>query len=115
VPNATWKNHERRTAQALGGVRLGATGRANPDVDAGWIVAECKHRARLPTWLGQALAQVRAQAGPRRLGVVVAHEKGARDSWVILSLADFRDWFGGDLAGLEGQGGGDPAGDGRAT
>jgi len=45
----------------------------------------------------------------------VAHEKGARDSWVILSLADFRDWFGGDLAGLEGQGGGDPAGDGRAT
>ena len=92
-----WKQHERRTAAALGGIRVGPTGRAGPDVDAGWIVAECKHRARLPGWIGAALAKVRQQAGPRRLGIVVAHERGARDSWVILSMADWRAWFG-DLA-----------------
>lgn len=92
---ATWKAHERRTAAALGGRRLGATGVANPDVDAGWLVAECKHRRKLPEWIAAALAKVRGQAGGERLGVVVAHEHGGRDSWVIMSFSDFRDWFGG--------------------
>lgn len=96
MANATWKRHERRVAQALGGRRLGATGRENPDVDAGWLQIECKHRARLPGWIGQALAKVRGQAGPGRLGIVVAHELRGRDSWVILSLKDFQEWFGGD-------------------
>lgn len=94
MANATWKQHERRVAQALGGRRIGPTGRQGPDVDAGWLVAECKHRAALPAWIATALARVRGQAGPQRLGVVVAHERGARDSWVIVSLADWRDWFG---------------------
>ena len=94
MPNATWKEHERRTAGALGGRRIGPTGKDGPDVDAGWIVAECKHRASLPGWIRLALSKIRTQAGPGQLGVVVAHGKGERDSWVIMSLKDWRDWFG---------------------
>ena len=50
-----------------------------------WIVAECKHRQTLPAWLKDALGKVRAQAGAHRLGVVVLHEHGARDSIVCLA------------------------------
>lgn len=99
MPNATWKQHERRTARALGGVRLGPTGTATPDVVTPWLAVECKHRRQLPGWIAGALAKVRGQAGVDRLGVVVAHEHGGRDSWVILSLADFRAWFGSEGAG----------------
>lgn len=90
-----WKDHERRIAAALGGQRLGATGASNPDVLTGWLAVECKHRAKLPDWLTGALGKVRVQAGQDRLGVVVLHQAGARDSVVMLSLKDFRDWFGG--------------------
>jgi hypothetical protein len=100
MTDTSWKAHERRTARRLGGTRTGPTGQDGPDVDAGWLVAECKHRRRLPAWLGDALAKVRGQAGPGRLGVVVAHEAGARDSWVILALSDWCDWYG-PLPGTE--------------
>jgi len=96
--SATWKVVERRTAAALGGHRLGATGAANPDVLAPGLAVECKHRAALPTWLTGALAKIRQQAGRDKLGMVVLHESGARDSLVVLSLADFRARWGGDLA-----------------
>lgn len=111
MASGAWKRHERRTAAALGGRRLGPTGAANPDVDAGWIQAECKHRAHLPSWIGQALKKIRDQAGPNRLGVVVAHEQGGRDSWVILSLRDFQDWFGSPARDEEAPRDGQPAGD----
>jgi len=90
----TWKAHERRTAAALGGQRLGATGESNPDVLTSWLAVECKHRAKLPEWETTALAKIRWQAGEDRLGVVVLHQAGSRDSVVMLSLKDFRDWFG---------------------
>lgn len=86
---STWKAHERRTAALLGGKRLGATGAANPDVIAGDLCIECKHKASLPAWLTEALAKVRAQAGRDRVGVVVLHEKGKRDSLVCMALSDF--------------------------
>src|SRR5512143_3033742 len=91
--STAWKQHERRTARALNGRRLGATGAANPDVDAGWCVAECKHRQRLPQWLTEALSKVRSQAGGR-LGIVVLHEQGAHDSIVCVSLKDWRERYG---------------------
>lgn len=89
-----WKEHERRTARALGGKRLGATGRSNEDVDAGSIIAECKHRRALPQWLTDALAKIREHAGAGRLGIVVLHAKGKHDSIVCLSLADFERYLG---------------------
>ena len=91
--SATWKQVERRTATALGGRRLGATGAANPDVLTSWAAIECKHRQTLPRWLTGALAKVREQAGADRLGIVVLHEARRHDSLVVLSLADFRAWF----------------------
>lgn len=91
---ATWKDHEKRTAATLGGQRLGATGASNPDVLTAWLAVECKHRAKLPDWMTGALSKVRLQAGGERLGVVVLHQSGSRDSVVMLSLKDFRDWFG---------------------
>jgi len=45
-----------------------------------------------------ALKQIREQAQPGELGLVVLHESGAHDSLVVLSLADFRERWGGDLA-----------------
>jgi hypothetical protein len=86
---ATWKQHERRTALALGGKRLGATGCANEDVTAPGMAIECKHRETLPAWLTDALAKVRAQAGRERLGLLVLHEAGRHDSIVCMSLSDF--------------------------
>jgi hypothetical protein len=91
---ATWKQHERRTASLLGGKRLGATGAANEDVSAPGLAIECKHRDSLPRWLTDALAKVRAQAGRDRLGVVVLHEKGRRDSLVCMALSDFAARYG---------------------
>jgi hypothetical protein len=91
---STWKDHERRTAAVLRGQRLGATGAANPDVIAGDLCIECKHRDALPAWLTEALAKVRKQAGRGRLGLVVLHEKGKRDSLVVLSLVDFAARYG---------------------
>ena len=92
----TWKTAERRIAQKLGGRRVGCTGEATPDVVVGdWLVVEVKHRQRLPQWVKAALAQARQHAGPGQLGIAVLHEKGRHDSLVLLSLADFREWFGG--------------------
>jgi hypothetical protein len=91
---SAWKAHEKRTAQALGGERLGAAGAANPDVLTSWLAVECKHRSKLPDWMTETLGKIRSQAGQDRLGVVVMHQAGARDSVVMLSLKDFRDWFG---------------------
>lgn len=102
--NATWKQHERRTARALGGLRTGPTGKAGPDVVTPWLAVECKHRAALPAWLTGALARIRSQAGGARLGVVVLHEKGARDSIVCMSLRDFRDWFDGEPVNASSEG-----------
>jgi hypothetical protein len=60
-----------------------------------WIVAECVDQRRLPGWLGDALNTVRGLAGPNRLGLVVARDPDANDSSVVMmSLEDWRDWFG---------------------
>jgi hypothetical protein len=93
MPNATWKDVERRTAKALGGIRVGPVGYQSPDVLTDWLAIECKHRQTLPRWLLDAVNKIRWQAKPHRLGIVVVHGKGQRDSLVVMSLADFREWF----------------------
>jgi hypothetical protein len=113
VANTTWKKHERRTAAALGGRRTGPTGKDGPDVvDAGggWLVIECKERRRLPGYMTGALAKVRGQAGPGQLGLVVAHELGARSAndLVIMARADFQAWLGSNPGADAGQLGEDP-------
>ena len=73
---------------------MGCTGKDTPDVVTPWIVAECKHRQTLPRWIVDALANARRHAGSDKLGIAVLHEHGRHDSLVVLSLADFVDWFG---------------------
>lgn len=90
----SFKSTERAMARRLGGKRTGHLG--GQDVDGGWLSVECKHRATLPAWLTDALAQARRHAGPDQLPIVILHEHGARhdDNLVVLRLADFEQWFG---------------------
>lgn len=100
MSDRAWKATERRTAAILGGHRTGVSRQREsagvPDVDAGWIVAEVKHRKALPVWIHNAMAQARAAARSNQLPIAVLHEAGQRhaDNLVLLRLADFRDWFG---------------------
>ena len=95
MTDKTWKQVERTIAKRLRGKRQGATGKATADVVTGWLVAEVKHRRRLPQWLKDALTQARCGAG-ERLPIVVLHEAGLRhaDDLVLMRLADFELWFG---------------------
>lgn len=108
-----WKEHERATAAALRGERIGPTGKATADVVSDWCVIECKERQTLPLWLKGALRQAEGAAArytAPRLPLVVLHELGGRrvDDLVIMRLSEFRAWFGdwrgaGEESGREGE------------
>ena len=84
------------------GLLLGGT-----STPAAWLhAASCP--AALPAGLQDLLPAVRAQAGPRRLGVVILSEyQGAHDGIVCISAVDWRALFW-TLPG-------DPPGDGVET
>lgn len=92
---AAWKAHERRTARLLGGRRVGPSGTNTVDVDAGWLQVEAKHRQSVPAWLRDAVSGIRGKCSADQLGIVVLHQARAHDSYVILTLSDWLDWFGG--------------------
>lgn len=99
MSDTAWKATERRIAALLGGRRVPVTGRGRgdaPDVQHAWLSIECKHRASVPAWLTDALAQARAAARPDQLPVAVVHQAGDRHdrALVVLTLADFVAWFG---------------------
>lgn len=91
MTDATWKNCERKIADLLGGKRVGPTGTPQPDVVSKFLVAEVKHRASLPRWLFDAVAQAREQRDIQRMPIVVLHQKGQRydHSLVVVRLDDF--------------------------
>ena len=92
----TWKRIEREIAKRLNGQRVGNTGKATPDVIAGgWLVVECKHRAKLPEWLKNSLIQAETHAEPDQLAVAILHEKFmvVDDSLVVMRLDDFLRWW----------------------
>jgi hypothetical protein len=96
----SWKRSESRIAELLGGERVPVSGRGDgPDIDHDWLSVEVKSRASVPAWLRKALAQARAAVTSRdQLPVAVIHQAGDRHSsdLVVLSLADFVEWFGGN-------------------
>ncbi len=99
VQSARGARHERRTAAALGGRRIGNTGRATADVESDWAAIECKSRAALPQWLKAAVQQAEAAATgfvSPRLPVVVLHELGGRvsDDLVVVPASAFMAWYG---------------------
>ena len=86
---------ERRIAHELGGARTGNTGKAAPDVTAGFLVVEVKERAELPAWLKAAMGQAVRAAGSDKLPVAILHEGGQpyKEALVLLRLCDFQAWL----------------------
>ena len=103
MSDKSWKRSERRVAAILGGERVPITGRQRgdaPDIRHAWLSPEVKHRAKLPNWLDDSLAQARAAARDGQLPIVVLHEAGRRhdDNLVLVRLGDFREWFGPEVS-----------------
>lgn len=92
----SWKRTERRIAALLGGERVPIAGRQGADIAHSWLSIEAKHRQTLPRWLTEAIAQAQAAADDHQLPVVVLHEAGQRHDrdLVVMTLRDFREWFG---------------------
>lgn len=89
-----WKRRERKAARALGGKRTSEPGKSSPDGTAGAYIVECKLRDELPQWIKDGLATAQGHASGKQLGLLILHEKGAYDDLVVLSLKDFKEWFG---------------------
>lgn len=96
----TWKRVERKIAELIGGRRVPVTGRQRgdaPDIQHEWLSVECKHRQELPAWIMEAIDQAKASAaGTDKLPIAILHENRAGHSkdLVVMTLGDFRDWFG---------------------
>ena len=96
----TWKAVERRIADYIGGRRVPVTGRQRgdaPDIQHPLLSVEVKHRQELPAWINEAIAQAQASAiGTTKMPIAILHECGQRHEkdLVVMTLAEFRDWFG---------------------
>jgi hypothetical protein len=90
------KAHERATAKLLNGKRVGVTGLATQDVDCGWLSVECKSVKALPGYVRAALDQAHRNCRDGQLAVAVFHGLGDRHERdvVMLTMADWRQWFG---------------------
>lgn len=102
----TWKAVERGIAGVIGGERVPVTGRARgsaPDVSHPTWSIEIKHRNALPDWIHDAMDQAESSAKTGQLPIVILHQKGQRhkDSFVVVRLGEFQDWYGLDLADAE--------------
>ncbi len=82
------KDGERRAAKRLGGQRTGYLP-GQPDVTTSRFAVECKERPSLPQWLVDAMAQAKTTSRNGRLGLVIIHQKGKRESIVVMALTDF--------------------------
>ncbi|MFH0901320.1 MAG: hypothetical protein V2A73_11895 [Pseudomonadota bacterium] len=105
--HARGKEHERALARRLGGKRVGNTGKATADVQAGWLCVEAKSRRRpLPAEIRDAIGQAVKAAKPEQLAIAVFHQLHCRhdDDVVMLRLSDFEAWFG-DVGNKEGEDG----------
>lgn len=88
---SSWKAHERRIANRLGGERVPVfDNRSSTDVLHDVLSIECKQRKQLPAWLHGAMHQA-IEAHPRKIPVAVLHElnKKSDDDYVVMRLADF--------------------------
>lgn len=90
------KQLEKATAKRLGGHRVGVTGLATCDVEAGPWAVECKSRKAIPALIRDAMAQAVRNARPGKVPLVLLHQVGDRhaEDIVCLRLKDFEDWNG---------------------
>ncbi len=93
MPDKSWKALERWVAEYLGGQRVW---QELQDVSHPVYSIECKMRKQLPHWLQDAVQQSITNAPPKKLPIVVLHEKGQPrgKSLVVIRLDLFREWYG---------------------
>lgn len=90
---ANWKNHERKTAKKLGGIRhtrAGNFSESAPDVDMpedSRFVVECKYRKELPKLVTDGLAQASSYK-TGKIPLLVMKQHGMRGEIVALKLDD---------------------------
>lgn len=100
-----WKVAERQVAAVIGGERVPINGRQRgsaPDIDHEWLAVEVKHTGQFPKKWAEAFSQavaskVKAEInGKVKLPVVIIkpHRCNARNSYIMMQLGDFVDWFG---------------------
>ena len=99
MADKTWKRVERQVAGILGGQRVPVSGRQRgdqPDIQHPWLSLEVKHRKTLPAWLADAMQQAEASRRGDQLALVVLHQErqAIGDSYAVVRLQDFQDWFG---------------------
>jgi hypothetical protein len=94
VGDPLWKQTERRIARYFGGIRISYPYVKGVDVLTDWLAIEVKSRDHLPAWIKDAVTLAQRVARPNRLGIAVLHEKNSREDLVVLSIHDFRQWFG---------------------
>ncbi|MBM4255922.1 MAG: hypothetical protein FJ147_08500 [Deltaproteobacteria bacterium] len=94
--STAWKQAERQTAKALGGVRTkrgSDFSQSMPDVEHPLFSVECKYRKALPRLLRLGLAQARAYDSSKP-PLLVVKERYQQGALVVLHLSDFVDLFG---------------------
>ena len=95
---ATWKSTEKRVAQEMGGEHVSNTalGLRSADVETSAYSVEVKHKAKLPAWLNDAVAQAHRNCAAGKLPLVVLHQSGWRreNDLVVLRMGEFLSWFG---------------------
>jgi hypothetical protein len=87
---SSWKRHEKRTAEALGGKRVIRTdfSQSLPDIEHPLLSIECKYRKKISSFLKDGLEQAK-RYDPRKIPVLVVKEKGMKGAIVVLRLEDF--------------------------
>lgn len=93
-----WKKNEAAIAAVVGGKRVPVSGRQRgdaPDIEHNFLSIEAKLRARLPSWLHNAMNQAEASVRGNQTPTVILREKGQSvgDAFVVIRLGDFTDRF----------------------
>ena len=93
-----WKRCERELRKRWQGERAVHLGEKGANGYSGWLRWELKCRERLPQWIVDAWLQANIGRKSNELGVVILKQKywSWADAFVVIKLADFEDWFGGE-------------------
>lgn len=87
-----WKHLEKKVAKEMGGKRVGILN--SEDVQHKVFSFECKCIKRIPASIKGWMSQCKANNLDNKIPIIVLHEKGKHDDYVIMSYKDFRDLHG---------------------
>jgi len=95
VPTDRWKAIERQICKMFGGVRRWKGEEGNDCVGTGLWSIEIKHGKQVPKKLEKYMQQSEGDCTEDCVPVVVMHPHGANilDSYVMMRLKNFREWY----------------------